>query len=388
MKIALLPGRSCSQRLCSDCRPNAHCSGAQSDSVLRDRTLHGKSAWFTRSFFKPALIATIATSAAASGGISKEGDWNKLSTSLVDSATLPFVFLLAPQVFKNAQNLVAGNSAALAALSWVGFSMALAGNAMLLTYFVGQRERSAIIIQALGVGSNFVLLVQLFAAGYMPRNAIIAVAAAVLATSVINTAKLNGTLDTLPSGKTLWSLWGELLGLAGLVLLPQAVWETMSSGTSILPGAAAAACAACLFLAKRKGWLGPQLQQLSSNLLGWTATMLFMFQPLAQLVRNFQSPASLVGVSLLTILLATAGNSLMVPRAVCTNDTIWTVGSLWGSLFGWMQILSLFLARTLTGRVHIQPPVFYGVTALMVAYFSFVFLSNAQYQAQQKKSPL
>ena len=38
--------------------------------------------------------------------------------------------------------------------------MALAGNALLLTYFVGQGEQSASLIQALGVGSNFVLLVQ------------------------------------------------------------------------------------------------------------------------------------------------------------------------------------------------------------------------------------
>jgi hypothetical protein len=41
-----------------------------------------------------------------------------------------------------------------------GFSMALAGNTLLLTYFIGRQESSAALIQALGVGSNYALLIQ------------------------------------------------------------------------------------------------------------------------------------------------------------------------------------------------------------------------------------
>lgn len=216
----------------------------------------------------------------------------------------------------------------------------------------------------------------------------VAVAAAVAAAFVMNLAELNGTLDTLPAGRKIWALWGEVLGLAGLVLLPQAIWGTVSSTNSLLPGAVAAACAAFLFIGKRTGWLGSPLQQLSGNLLGWTATMLFMFQPLAQLVRNFQTPVSLTGVSLLTILLATSGNSLMVPRALCTRDAIWSVGSMWGSVFGWMQILSLYLARTATGEMYVEPPAFYGITVLMVAYFAFVLVCNARHHSKQQKKKI
>lgn len=51
-------------------------------------------------------------------------------------------------------------------------------------------------------------------------------------------------------------------------------------------------------------------------------------------------PACLQGLSLATILLAAAGNALMVPRALWTRDWIWLTGSLWGSLFfGWAQLL-------------------------------------------------
>ena len=65
----------------------------------------------------------------------------------------------------------------------------------------------------------------------------------------------------------------------------QALWNTFSSVSSSLPTWVAAGTAAALFAAKRLRRLPAGLQPLSANLLGWTATLLFMFQPLAQLVR-------------------------------------------------------------------------------------------------------
>ena len=43
-----------------------------------------------------------------------------------------------------------------------------------------------------------------------------------------------------------------------------------------------------------------------------------------------------------------------VPRALVTDDLIWFIGSAWGSLFGWAQLLSLYLARTAAGCVQTQ----------------------------------
>ena len=65
----------------------------------------------------------------------------------------------------------------------------------------------------------------------------------------------------------------------------QALWDTFASVQSSLPTTAAAGIASALFVAKRLGRMPGVLQPLSANLLGWTATLLFMFQPLAQLVR-------------------------------------------------------------------------------------------------------
>ena len=66
----------------------------------------------------------------------------------------------------------------------------------------------------------------------------------------------------------------------------QALWQVFAARPSSVPAAAAAGCASALFLARRLGRLPAALEPLSRNLLGWTATLLFMFQPLAQLVRG------------------------------------------------------------------------------------------------------
>ena len=73
--------------------------------------------------------------------------------------------------------------------------------------------------------------------------------------------------------------------------LAQALWQVFAARPSTLPAACAAGCASTLFLAKRLGRLPAALEPLSRNLLGWTATLLFMFQPLAQLVRHLRTPA-------------------------------------------------------------------------------------------------
>ena len=213
----------------------------------------------------------------------------------------------------------------------------------------------------------------------------------------------------------------------------QALFSTFSKSDSLAPAMVAGAVSAALFTASRLGRIPDALKPLMRNLLGWTATLLFMFQPLAQLVRatfmvvdqasavllrrrchqvgvfptarelmqvpcgqlhrvfvhgaasvwfsaaawhlalarrqsaahavavvtlqinNFEVPTSLEGLSLGTILLALVGNGLMVPRALFTRDSIWLLGSAWGSSFGWLQLLSMFVGRSATGCASDRP---------------------------------
>lgn len=74
-------------------------------------------------------------------------------------------------------------------------------------------------------------------------------------------------------------------GQPSLCRRSQALWNAFASVHSTLPTSAAAGVASAVFLTKRLGYFPRALQPLSANLLGWTATLLFMFQPLAQLVR-------------------------------------------------------------------------------------------------------
>ena len=77
---------------------------------------------------------------------------------------------------------------------------------------------------------------------------------------------------------------------------------------------------------------------------GWTATLLFMFMPVAQLWQNFMRPETLHGMSVETILLAMCGNAMMIPRALFTRDIIWFVGTSWGSLLqGWGLFLTMYM---------------------------------------------
>ena len=65
----------------------------------------------------------------------------------------------------------------------------------------------------------------------------------------------------------------------------QALFSTFVKSDSLAPAAVAGAVSLALFTASRLGRLPAALVPLMRNLLGWTATLLFMFQPLAQLVR-------------------------------------------------------------------------------------------------------
>jgi hypothetical protein len=105
-------------------------------------------------------------------------------------------------------------------------------------------------------------------------------------------------------------------------------------------------CAAAALLAlDATGRLSGKLANLWALLSAWAATLLFCCQPIAQLARNFAHPDTVSSLSVATVLLATLGNGMMVPRALFTNDLVWSVGSLWGSLaMGWGNMLCVVMA--------------------------------------------
>ena len=356
--------------------------------------------------------------------------WDAVTARLASSATVPFLFLTMPQIAKNAQSIAAGRPEALAAIAWQGQIAGLLGNLLLLSYFADKGERSASVVQGVGVCTTGALLCQIALAGHIPIAHFVAAATVVGVGVVLSVMRVLGRVgpvdvdgqpcdkvaaaacednvpcvgnvqcdvsamydddeegdsdsDSKPAtgddvGGVTWEAYQGLLGVLGLAALPQVGFMSLlpaaaSARLGMWPGAAGATLGLVLVVVGRAGALPPALATAWGRLSGWTATLLFMTMPVAQLASNFANPASLEGLSVLSSVLAMTGNALMVPRALFTRDVIWLTGSTWGSgLMGWGVMLSLFLGRSAeTGARYMSSPSFVLLTAVYFGYLVVV----------------
>ena len=310
--------------------------------------------------------------------------WDKVTMSLASCATVPFLFLTMPQIVKNTSLIAAGRPDALAAVSWQGQVAGLLGNMLLLSYFADKGELSASFIQIVGTCATGALLTQMCLAGHIPVAPFAFAAAAVAAGLVLSGFRMLGRIgpvdrDGVPCvgnvqcavsfdeddtdgkggpGATihgwflrvsngLWDFYTHATGIVGLAALPQIglmslLPPTLAAQCGVYPGCAGAALGTLLIILNYRGKLPPAVASAWGALSGWTATLLFMSMPVAQLASNFANPQTLEGLSILSALLAMTGNALMVPRALFTRDVIWLTGSTWGcTLMGWGVMLSL-----------------------------------------------
>eukprot|EP01026_Neomeris_dumetosa_P019157 TRINITY_DN1768_c1_g1_i11.p1 TRINITY_DN1768_c1_g1~~TRINITY_DN1768_c1_g1_i11.p1 ORF type:complete len:413 (-),score=30.29 TRINITY_DN1768_c1_g1_i11:207-1445(-) len=307
--------------------------------------------------------------------------WGYMTGALVDAATVPFLFLLLPQIIKNFRNLVAGQATELMVLSWMSYLTALLGNTLLLSYFVAKQEIGASIIQVIGVASNMVILSQLYVAGLMPGQVFWSVALLQSVMAVISMAKVTGHIsnDINSLSYKIYSWWQTALGMVGLAVLPQVLATTLFSINSIVPGVVSASAAVALMIMDKSGSLPDNMATLWSTISAWTATALFCCSPVVQLIRNFSDTSSLSGLSKLTILLAMSGNGLMIPRALFIGDFPWIVGSTWGCfLMGWGQLLSLFMGQ------YLQKYQFFGLTMGLMSYVIVVLWGNRKAKINQQ----
>lgn len=292
--------------------------------------------------------------------------WERWTQNLTDFAAVPFLALQAPQIWANVQNLLAGHPEALVNLPWIGYSTGILGNMLLLGWFASQKEKSAARVQAIGVATSAVVVVQIFLAGHMPLAAFAAVMPAIVGGLALNYAKIK---DKAPAG--LWNLWSKGSSLLGLVILPQVLWSTFAPAAyaSFLPAALSAAAGLGLTYLDSKDRLPKALKSVWGNLGAWTATLLFMYGPVAQLMANVTNPAGMAGIAIGTLALAMAGNLLMLPRAMHTKNVIWFTGSAWGVVMGgWAVLLTMFLAG------FAAPWLFWTATAAIPAWLGTAYL--------------
>ncbi|KAG6618175.1 maltose excess protein 1-like, chloroplastic [Carya illinoinensis] len=266
--------------------------------------------------------------------------WDSLTAKFSGAASIPFLLLQLPQIILNASNLLAGNKTALLAVPWLGMFTGLLGNLSLLSYFTKKRENEVIIVQTLGVLSQFVVFAQLALAEAMPLPYFVVTSVVVAAGLVLNFMNYFDCLNA-----AIWHLWEDFITIGGLSVLPQIMWSTFVPyiPNSIFPGAVAFVIAMAAVIMARTGKLSEKGVKFVGAISGWTATLLFMWMPVAQMWTNFLNPDNIKGLSTFSMLLAMMGNGLMIPRALFMRDFMWFLGSTWASLFyGYGNILCLY----------------------------------------------
>jgi len=266
--------------------------------------------------------------------------WDRATSRVTGLSTVPFTVLFLPQIFKNIECLAAGNPGALAILPWVGYTTGLLGNLSLLAYFSRKHEGEAVLVQVIGIINTGVLLAQLWISGNMPSPAFFCALGMVCTSAVVNGAYLRGKLADRS-----FDHFVTFLAIAGLLVVPQAVWMAFFPRIeTVLPAAVAATVGVGLMAARDR--VGTELW---SNISSWSAILLFASMAVSQLMNNLAHPEALLGLSVSTTLLIILGNGLMFPRAIFLRDFMWLIGiSCGAAVQGWGVLLSLFQS----GLIH------------------------------------
>lgn len=304
--------------------------------------------------------------------------WDVITGRMAGSATFAFLLLQLPQIYLNFQNLMNGNTTALFAVPWMGQLTGLLGNLSLLSYFAKKREVGAMVVQAVGVVTTWVVLLQLTMVGSMPTPTFIVTSTAVGLGLLLNLLNYNKLLNP-----HIWETWEDAITIGGLGVLPQVMWSTFDTvlPPSLLPGVVTTIIALSLVLLRRLNKLSPDATRLLNAVSAWTATLLFMWAPVAQMWTNYLNPANIRGLSVFTVLLAMVGNGLLLPRALFTRDRMWFTGASWGTLFqGWGILITMYINRC------IPEPVFWGAGATLALWLGMMLATDAK--ASALSSPL
>lgn len=222
----------------------------------------------------------------------------------------------------------------------------LLGNLTLLSYFVKKKENEAILVQTLGVVSIYVVIAQLAMAGAMPMLQYTATSAVVAVGLIVN---LLYYFRWLQDG--IWKLWEDFITIGALSVLPQVMWSTFVPllPDSILPGTVSCVVAIAVVIMARTGKLSEKGVKFVGSLSGWTATLLFMWMPIAQMWTSYLNPENIKGLSSLTLLLGMIGNALMIPRALFIRDIMWFTGASWASILqGWGNLLCMYCCNAIS----------------------------------------
>uniref|UniRef100_A0A7S1QUF6 Uncharacterized protein n=1 Tax=Alexandrium catenella TaxID=2925 RepID=A0A7S1QUF6_ALECA len=302
------------------------------------------------------------TEAQDAGLVSEDPRWqrmDRLSKLAVNLATFTYLPLQVPQIVKNLQ---ANDPTDLAGLAWQGTTTGALGNLMLCTYFASKREWAAVRVQAIGAITNFMVVTQIWHAGYCPTVPFFVFLAIICVGLVIPLLK---AVRCLPARA--FSVWTEATTAIGLGALLSLVGSTAVPNNDVVLGVTGLVGVAIMLvlLITRP----PRLVPLMGRISGWLATYLFMFMPVPQVIDNFINHEKAKSFAIGFAVLAAIGNGLCTSRALFMKDSVWFTGAIWGTVVGgWLTAMSVYFA----GYLQLLPFILYslGLLAYLVAMFA------------------
>ena len=336
--------------------------------------------------------------------------WDTWTRILLSGSILVFLPLQLPQILRNAAVMASHDPLQIAQLQVIpllGYASGMLANLLLMSYLADRQESWGTIVQALGVITSGIVVTQLFRVGLVDPGLFGILALGVSMGFIFNFGRLWLPRPT-PSPEELtpelaltgfdryWSWWQNSLNILGLTLFPLIL--TVQLHNSLfprLPLEIGIGSASLLFglssttLLGSANWMGltnnPLLLSFHSliqvfrrhwsTLCGWTANILFMFGPTAQLINNLAHPESMAALSLSTQFLSVLGNLLILARSgtlwIQGHDRVWAVGGVWEVLMRGL----VFLTIAYFGFMPFQWLGLYGLGVSL--YFLWIY-SNAR----------
>lgn len=299
--------------------------------------------------------------------------WERFSQFMVSLSILAFLPLQVPQIWRNFDAITSQDPATIAHLKVIpvlGYVSGMVANLLLMCYLADRQERWGAIVQCLGIVTSGIVVTQLFSVGLVdPLLFAVLILGVGLGISLngiqlwrgtdqpLSTSAPELTPEPCPDPGTfdrLWALWKNGLNILGLTLFPLILtWQLQESllphlslgcgvvGSCLLLGISSTALLENQFPStwSEHPWWSPLEQILGlfrrywAVLSGWTANLLFMFGPAAQLMANLVHPESIAALALPTQFLSAFGNLLILTRSgtlfIQGHDRVWAVGSFW-----------------------------------------------------------
>lgn len=298
--------------------------------------------------------------------------WERFSQMMVSLSILAFLPLQLPQIWRNFGLMTTQDPATIAHLKVIpvlGYVSGMVANLLLMCYLADRRERWGAIVQCLGIVTSGIVVTQLFTVGLVHPMLFTGLALGVALGIGFNGIQLwrggnpassdpsSDPADPSPSPQgfdRLWTAWKNGLNILGLTLFPWILtWQLRESLAPNLPLGVglAGSCillgiSSTVLLESRlpQPWAEHPLfspldrllhlfQRYWAVLSGWTANLLFMFGPAAQLLANLVHPESIAALALPTQFLSALGNLFILTRSgtlfIQGHDRVWAVGSLW-----------------------------------------------------------